>query len=282
MRSTIPTLYSSDHTPTNESTSSPTSYSETPSSVAITTKQVAAIVETRPLDTLVPLILHFGLVLGPSWPIHIFTTQTNIPSSLPFKKALESQKIVLRHLPSKAFFGDHDAVSQFLTEPWIWDQLAPAEHVLFFQADSILCANAPMQVEDFLMYDFVGAPIDPNLGAPGFNAGFNGGLSLRNRSMTLDIIKATSWKEEIDKSDHPDDPKIRFEDQWFYGKMKEIGARLPTIETANKFSVETMWYDRPVGYHKIATWNMGRLEEIDRYCPEHRMATNLPIEDLIG
>lgn len=132
------------------------------------------------------------------------------------------------------------------------------------------------------MYDFVGAPIDPNLGAPGFNAGFNGGLSLRNRSMTLDIIKATSWKEEIDKSDHPDDPKIRFEDQWFYGKMKEIGARLPTIETANKFSVETMWYDRPVGYHKIATWNMGRLEEIDRYCPEHRMATNLPIEDLIG
>lgn len=54
-------------------------------------------------------------------------------------------------------------------------------------------------MEDFLQYDFIGAPIDPKLG---FGEGFNGGLSLRNRSMMLDIVRWYDWK--VDK---------KFEDQ---------------------------------------------------------------------
>lgn len=247
--------------------------------VATTGKNVAAIVETRPLDTLVPLFLHFSTVLGPEWPVHIFTTQTTIPASLPLRRAITSGHIVIRLLPLNTSFKNHQDVSQFLTEPWLWESLAPADHVLFFQADSMLCANSPVRVEDFLEYDFVGAPIDPNLGHG--DEGMNGGLSLRNRQMTLDVIAAYSWLDEL-KDATSYDPKGVYEDQWFYKKMKAMGAKLPDQETAQKFSVETLWYDTPLGFHKIAGWNMDRVEEIDRYCPEHRLATNLPIPEIVG
>jgi hypothetical protein len=72
--------------------------------------------------------------------------------------------------------------------------------VLIFQSDSILCANAPKSVDDFLEWDFVGAPIVPVLGA-----GYNGGLSLRKVSSTMRVVEMFDWKE---------DPI--FEDQWYY------------------------------------------------------------------
>lgn len=125
----------------------------------------------------------------------------------------------------------------------------------------------------------MGAPIDPNL--PAGDEGMNGGLSLRNRQMTLDIIASSSWIDELTNATVYD-PKLAYEDQWFYHKMKAIGAKLPDVETANKFSVETMWYDTPVGFHKIAGWNMDRVKEIDQYCPEHRLATNLPIPEIVS
>lgn len=156
--------------------------------------------------------------------------------------------------------------------------MAPAEHVLLFQADAIVCANAPIKVDDFLEYDFVGAPIDPNLGRR--DEGMNGGFSLRNRSATLDIVNKYSWKKEYETAEDPSDPKVRYEDQWFNKKFKDLGMKMPDLETASKFSVESIWYDRPVGYHKIDMWNGGRVEEIDKYCPEHRLATNLPVAAL--
>ncbi|TVY91819.1 hypothetical protein LAWI1_G003895 [Lachnellula willkommii] len=247
--------------------------------VPTTGKNVAAIVEARPLDTLVPLLLHFSTVLGPEWPVHVFTGQTTIPASLPLRRAITSGRITIRLLPPNTEFKNHHDVSQFLTEPWLWEALAPAGHVLLFQADSILCANAPMRVDDFLQYDFVGAPINPNIGSG--DAGMNGGLSLRNRQTTLDIIAAFSWIDEL-KAATSYDPNGVFEDQWFYQKLTAMGATLPDPETAKRFSVESMWYDTPVAFHKIAGWNMDRVEEIDRYCPEHRLATNLPIPEIVN
>jgi hypothetical protein len=238
-----------------------------------TPKKVAAIIETRPLDTWIPLILHFSTVLGPEWPIHIFTTQTQIPSSIPLRRALASKRIEIRPLPPNSEFTNHEAVSEFLTTSWFWEQLAPADHVLLFQADSIICANSPLTVDDFLQYDFVGAPIDLTLGHG--DEGMNGGLSLRNRALMLEIILRYSWKEEVAKADEPVSPQVLYEDQWFFHKLRDMGARIPNQDEASRFSVETMWYENPVGYHQIGKWNMDRVESIDLYCPEHRLATNV-------
>lgn len=86
----------------------------------------------------------------------------------------------------------------------IWRQLAPAEHILLFQADSMLCANAARSVEEFFKFDFVGAPIAENLGR-----GYNGGLSLRRRSLMEHITTEWDWET---------DPGSRFEDQWFFDR----------------------------------------------------------------
>jgi len=51
-----------------------------------------------------------------------------------------------------------------MTVPEFWEGLAPAENILYFQRDSILCSNSVRSVEDFFEFDFVGAPVDPDGG----------------------------------------------------------------------------------------------------------------------
>lgn len=151
-----------------------------------------------------PVLAHVSGVLGPSWPIHVYTNPLGIDAfstSASMKQAVDSGQISLFTLPSGVAFPNADAYSAFMTSRWIWDAVAPAEHILIFQADSILCANAPKSVDDFLEWDFIGAPIDPAYGH-----GYNGGLSLRRRSSTLRILERFIWEES----------RGVFEDQWYY------------------------------------------------------------------
>lgn len=212
----------------------------------------------------------------------LFTSENSLLNqSIPFQRAVNEGRISLRSLPLDIHFENHRAVSELLTIPWFWEQLAPAGHVLLFQADSILCANSDKRIDDFLEYDFVGAPIDvPAQGNSGHGEGLNGGLSLRNRTMILDIVSESSWKTEMDDGTISQEgcvtkkPCLKFEDQWFYHKMKEIpGSRLPTKEVAATFAVETVWYDRPLGYHQVERWNADKMEQVAAWCPEYKMAT---------
>ncbi|CZR64898.1 uncharacterized protein PAC_14798 [Phialocephala subalpina] len=240
------------------------------------TSNVAAIIDTRPLDRLMPLLLHFSSVLGPEWPIFFFTSPRNdIPLSAPFERLIDECRIAVRFLPLNVDFNNRLDVSRFITEPWMWEQLSPAGHVIMFQSDSILCSGSTLKVDDFLEYDFVGAPIDPAYGE-----GYNGGLSLRNRSMVLDIISESNWSKEFDLADDKQQPSVEFEDQWFYKKMKELpnrgksAARLPSLEVAKTFSVESIWYGKPLGYHQVQRWQWGRMDEVERWCPEYKIATS--------
>lgn len=208
-----------------------------------------------------------------------------LPRSAPFQRAIEAGNIEVRFLPSTIEFRVRDEVSEFLTSSWFWEQLAPAHHILLFQADSMICSNSPSTVDDFLRFDFIGAPINPYLGRN--DEGMNGGLSLRNRTLTLEIISRWNWTEERAQSPDPMFPNVAYEDQWFYKKMRYINnasarndsegnswVNLPTQEEAMKFAVETIWYDKPLGYHQVGLWQVDRLEEVNKWCPEHWMATS--------
>jgi hypothetical protein len=81
--------------------------------------------------------------------------------------------------------------------------------VLLFQADGILCSASARKVEDSLDYDFVGAP--------GTTGGFNGGLSLCNRSMALDTVKSNNFQV-----DSIVDSSVESEDLWFQKNMREF------------------------------------------------------------
>jgi hypothetical protein len=210
-------------------------------------------------------------VLGPTWGVQFFTSlealpATAIPHSAPFLRAIADQRIEIKYLPDDVNFGSHADVSLFLTRPWIWEQLAPARHVLLFQGDSIICMNSPHTVDEFLMYDLVGAPI-----AEGFGQGYNGGLSLRNRTMVLEILEEHDFAHDTNQPGRGLDAE--FEDQWYYARMKERGAVLPTYEVAKTFAVETIFYEYPLGYHQPDRWQADNMDEIRKWCPEVGLIT---------
>ncbi|KAJ3024203.1 hypothetical protein HKX48_004476 [Thoreauomyces humboldtii] len=225
-------------------------------------RTIAAIVESRPLKNLLPVILHFSGVLGPDWPIHIFKGPPNealLASSPAIRRLIRSGGIVLHDIPADAKFRDHMEVSEFFAKtPWFWEQLEPfADNVLLFQADAMICANSAYQPEDFLQWDYIGAPI-----APLHGAGYNGGFSLRHIPSFLATVRNVNWTEVPD-----------VEDQWFARHLKSIpGVRLPSVEQAAPFAVETVWHDRPMGYHQVKRWWPNRLDEIRDYCPDVSMA----------
>jgi Protein of unknown function (DUF5672) len=175
--------------------------------------KAAVIVETRFRTNLIPLILHFSSVLGPTWPILIYTSAESISqfsSSAALGRYLKSGVIQVRMLPQTVLFTNSDSVNDFMTTKWLWEDLAPAEHILIFQSDSMLCGNAARSVDDYFAYDFVGAPI-----AKGLGTGYNGGLSLRKRSTIVKILEKWDWETTKKEGD-------RFEDQWYFNRYGSI------------------------------------------------------------
>jgi hypothetical protein len=204
-------------------------------------------------------MLHFHTVLGPGWPMILFTLEDSwsLPPSPSFRRAVEEGRIEIRFLPPGTWLKNSTSVSLFLTHPWLWEQVAQAERVLLFQTDSILCANAEATVDDFLAYDYLGAPIDAAYGA-----GYNGGLSLRNPRLFLNITQEADFGAS----------GVGYEDQFFYrealARVGSHGVRLPEPEVAMTFAVETIYYETPVGYHQPQRWQSERMGEIERWCPE--------------
>jgi len=156
-----------------------------------TSSKVAVIIETRKYTTIIPLILHFATVLGPDWPIIIYTNFENFGTFSTSQALLRYQKagrIHIRALEAGTYFSNLNSVSSFMTKKWLWQDLAPAEHVLIFQSDSIICSNSVRSVEDFFEWDLIGAPLVAKAGK-----GYNGGLSLRNRNTTLRALEEWDW-----------------------------------------------------------------------------------------
>jgi hypothetical protein len=236
------------------------------------TDRAAVIIENRPLENLVPVMLHFHSVLGPEWPIIFYTTPataTALRASPPFARAVDEGRIQLRDLPAHASFDNHRAVSLFLADAWLWMDLAPYRHVLMFQADSVICAASGARADDFVQYDLIGAPI-----ARQYGQGFNGGLSIRNRELVLDLVTRYSYDNDSLAPDAP--THMKFEDQWLYTRMLELparddgtpGANLPKEDVAHAFAVETVWQERPFGFHQPVRWQKNRMDKIMKYCPE--------------
>lgn len=235
--------------------------------------KAAVIMETRPLNNLIPLILHFSTVLGPDWPVILYTSTnlTHLIDSAALRQSMASGHVIIRYLPEGLHFETHFDVSLFLTEPWFWEQLAPAKNVLMFQADSILCANAQLKVDDFLHYDLVGAPITEAWNGQGYN----GGLSLRNRELTLSIINNDYAKHPLNATSDQDIEK--YEDQWFFKRFQERNARLPSEDVAKTFSVQLVYYEFPVGYHQPGEFQKEHMPEIEEWCPEVRMIQDVEL-----
>ena len=243
--------------------------------------KIAMIVETQMLDNLVPLILHFTMVLGPSWQVVLFISKNEwkTPDSIHFQRAKEAGHVIIRFLPLGTDLADRGTVSWFMTRPWLWEQVQSASRVLLFQTDSIICTNSNWAADDFLEWDFIGAPLDPARN----QEGYNGEFSLRNPKLILEILANSG--HDFDEKWAANRSDLYVEDRWFYQQMKQLPhAKLPSIDIAKQFSTQTIWNDRPLGFHKPRVWNSKHMGEIQKYCPEVGLINdgNLPIETAVA
>jgi len=70
--------------------------------------------------------------------------------------------------------------------------------------------------------------------------GGNGGLSLRKVSSIIKVLEKEKRKDS--------DPLL--EDWWLCRRLEKLdGANMPDKDTQAAFSVESVWHDRPLGYH---------------------------------
>lgn len=120
---------------------------------------------------------------------------------------------------------------------WILLQKIGCEYSLIFQTDVILLKS---NVDDFLCYDYVGAPWNPLLPWC-FNKtlpGGNGGFSLRNVNAMLECLSTFHFNPNMN------------EDGFFSFACQKLSKKMPDITISSHFSVESFFYNDPIGLHK--------------------------------
>ena len=132
----------------------------------------------------------------------------------------------------------------------------PTEIFLIFQTDSIICKSNKERINDFLEYDYVGAPWEK--GGVG-----NGGLSMRRKSAMIQKIEKCPYDN------------IMAEDLFFYNKSCNK-LNIPDEKTASYFSTEQIYNKDSFGTHKSWYWlKPNDFNEMNNYCENVNDLANL-------
>ncbi|TPX17063.1 uncharacterized protein E0L32_012276 [Thyridium curvatum] len=136
-------------------------------------------------------MLHFTSVVPPEWRFRFMGSDesvAHINRSAAIREQVSAGKLDLTFIPANQTTGSQEEINRFFTQSWVYETLLqPAEWLLVFQTDSMLCANSKSNLNDYLGYDWVGAPW--NLKA---SFGGNGGLSLRRVSSIIEVLRNNS------------------------------------------------------------------------------------------
>lgn len=240
-------------------------------------RKVALLVETRPLPHLPALFTHMTGLVPPEWTFKFMGSETALSfmrSSPPISRLVDSGRLQLLPIPSNYSLQDRETISQMFTDIHLYrDLLAPAEHLLVWQPDSIFCANAPKTLNDYLEWDWIGAPWSKTA-----QYGGNGGLSLRKVSKILEVLR-TNQRKVGDGA---------LEDLWLTNNIHSLpGSHMPDASISKTFSVESVWDDAPLGYHigwlgvhHEQIWDdKDQVDHVLRYCPEVKMILGMKLDN---
>ncbi|CAF3426336.1 unnamed protein product, partial [Rotaria sp. Silwood2] len=218
---------------------------------------IAVLVESRAVDHLVTIVHNVNHNIPLIWPIQIFHGKDNegfIRNST-LAPLIASGKIFLTFMNHTT---ERTRTNQLLTDPKFWQRVR-GEKVLLFQIDSVMCSNSPHKITDFLQYDYVGAPWDPHAFIYSkVDLVGNGGFSLRTRSKILALLAL-----------HPYDNKLP-EDVWYSQNLRRVNALIAPVNVAKTFSVEAIYYERPLGVHRFPL-RCSMRQNICDTCPEAMM-----------
>ncbi|KAH0528561.1 hypothetical protein TsFJ059_003405 [Trichoderma semiorbis] len=280
------------------------------------TSKVALLIENRPIAILAPLMLHFISVVPPDWHFRFMGSPLSVASinrSVAIRHQVAAGKLDLTYIPENMSTNGQEEISQFLTTLWLYEAvLQPAEWLLVFQTDSMLCGNSRLNLNDYLEYDWVGAPWNP-----GGQWGGNGGLSLRRVSRIIDILRNQRRANDSEPEDvwlserlahHPGGKVANGSvSMTFSGEMHD-GRTEQTINSSSTSSTPSIknhadnddhvagvddWragFYEPMGYHiggsgsflHSPIWGMPELREhMWKYCPEIKMTLAMDVAKYI-
>jgi hypothetical protein len=140
-----------------------------------------------------------------------------------------------------------------------WEKLKIYNKVLIFQYDSQIFKYG---IEQFLHYDYVGAPWPENLNTATLVG--NGGFSLRSINATIDCLSNinsiiipnyTQNSINIEKlGKYP-------EDIFYSHAMKQLQYKVPRVNIASQFSIETCNFNiNSIGSHQLDIFNKNLYE----------------------
>eukprot|EP01041_Mallomonas_annulata_P006899 gene6899-14007_t len=124
--------------------------------------------------------------LPKDWVVQVFYTGegqslAGIDLNLGLKKMIANGEVILTKIP-KALSKKKRI--HMMTDPWLWENML-ADRVLLFGGNSVICGNSPLNITYFDEWDYIGTPWNSFKGMGG-----DGGISLRNRPLMLEIIRS--------------------------------------------------------------------------------------------
>jgi hypothetical protein len=197
-------------------------------------KHTAVIIEPRKHKALSFVLKNFLENLSENWNIIIMHGEKNVDyvnhiintELMQYKSRIQLQNLHVDNLT----IDDYNKL--LMSEEFY--QSIPTEIFLIFQTDTMICPSQKEKINDFLEYDYVGAPwIDSNRTD---NVGGNGGLSIRRKSKMLEKLR------------NCENTKNEYEDKYFSNSCGNL--RFPPFEKAKEFAVETTYNNNSFGVHK--------------------------------
>lgn len=203
-------------------------------------KYTAVIVEPRKHKGLHHVLENFMNNLSEEWSFVIFHGLINLDF---IKKIIKEHLIKHSHRIKLVELNFHNLTvnnyNNLLKYSNKFYSYIPTETFLIFQTDSIIIQKHKNLINDFLEYDYVGAPWNHspfNLNLSEDERVGNGGLSLRKKSKMIEIMKKQG------KNDYPEDV--------YFSCCKSVKINKPSLKKAMLFSVEGISSEISFGCHR--------------------------------
>ncbi|KAI2630520.1 hypothetical protein GGS21DRAFT_205669 [Xylaria nigripes] len=237
--------------------------------------KVALLIEHRPLAHLVPQILHMIAVVPPDWRFVFIGSNQSVASvgrSYATKHQQAVGKLDLLVLPSPWEIDSKEKVHRVLTDMRFYNEFLPGvEWLLKYEYDSILCANSASSLNEWLDWDWAGAPRVEDDRFSG-----NGGLSIRRVSTIRRVLKFQARYNDT-----------RPEDEWFGTRLWVLPGAKVAAGKEGQLAVEDQYIPNAMGFHvrdggrgiADAVWkDPGQRKTILDYCPELSLIMDMKLE----
>jgi hypothetical protein len=236
-------------------------------------KYTAMIVEPRCHPALELVLKNFNRNLNEDWQFLIFHGNNNINyvNNIINQSEFNNRQIKLKHI--KVDNLSLNEYNLFMYNEYTY-MFIDTEMFLVFQTDTLLSDLYSKNINNYMNYDYVGAPwinIHDNIN---YKCG-NGGLSLRRKSKMLEILSHGGFLTNKNKM-------LCFNEDLFFSNViynnNNIILNKPSFRNAQLFSVETAFSNISIGIHKPwreGYWSQKHLNIIKRHIPEINELINL-------